>query len=183
MEPLKSLAYKPVEKDVKPAYLQFLEKRREKDQAKLDKELSKNKISQDLINVQTPIQKKAATTLQTAIRQKIAKNKVADKYIERQQNAASKIQGLSRGIKTRNALANDKSFQNKIDMKIKKYGDAASEYKTRGADDPDINKEFSDVIKTMRTGLQKYKTTLGTQPKKRGPKPKSKYLSVNELEV
>jgi hypothetical protein len=183
MEPLKSLAYKPVEKDEKPAYLQFLEKRREKDQAKLDKELSKNKISQDLINVQTPIQKKAATTLQTAIRQKIAKNKVADKYIEKQQNAAAKIQGLSRGIKTRNALANDKSFQNKIDMKIKKYGDAASEYKTRGADDPDINKEFSDVIKTMRTGLQKYKTTLGTQPKKRGPKPKSKYLSVNELEV
>jgi hypothetical protein len=49
-------------------------------------------------------------------------------------------------------------------MKIKKYGDAASEYKTRGADDPDVNKEFSDVIKTMRTGLQKYKTTLGTQP-------------------
>jgi hypothetical protein len=68
-------------------------------------------------------------------------------------------------------------------MKIKKYGDAASEYKTRGADDPDVNKEFSDVIKTMRTGLQKYKTTLGAQPKKRGPKPKSKYLSVNELEV
>jgi hypothetical protein len=62
MEPLKSLAYKPVEKDEKPAYLQFLEKRREKDHAKLDNELSKNKISQDLINIQTPIQKKAATT-------------------------------------------------------------------------------------------------------------------------
>ena len=35
-------------------------------------------------------------------------------------------------------------------MKIKKYGDAASEYKTRGADAPDINKEFSDIMKTMR---------------------------------
>jgi len=83
------------------------------------------------------------------------------------------IQAIYRGNKERNKLANDKDFQNRIDMKIKKYGDAASEYKTRGADAPDINKEFSDIMKTMRTGLQKYKTTLGTQPKKRGPKPKN----------
>ena len=89
--------------------------------------------------------------------------------------AAAKIQGLTRGVKTRNILANDKDFQNKIDMKIKKYGDAASEYKTRGADTKDINKEFSNVIKTMRTGLQNYKTTLGTQSKKRGPKPKKEF--------
>jgi hypothetical protein len=68
-------------------------------------------------------------------------------------------------------------------MKIKKYGDAASEYKTRGADKPDINKEFSDVMKTMRTGLQKYKTTLGTQPKKRGPKAKNPYSGLKQTEI
>jgi hypothetical protein len=60
-------------------------------------------------------------------------------------------------------------------MKIKKYGDAASDYETRGSDAHDINKEFSDVIKTMRTGLQNYKATLGTQPKKSGPKPKNPF--------
>ena len=183
MEPLNALTYQPVAKDEKPQYLNMLEKKKEKDKKQLEKELSKNTISQDLINVQTPIQKIAAKTLQNALRQKFARNKVADKYIEKQQSAAAKIQGLTRGVKTRNILANDKDFQNKIDMKIKKYGDAASEYKTRGADTKDINKEFSNVIKTMRTGLQNYKTTLGTQAKKRGPKPKPKYLNVNELEV
>ena len=53
-------------------------------------------------------------------------------------------------------------------MKIKQYSDAASDLKTRGPDAKDINKEFSDVVKTMRTGLQKYKTTVGIQAKKRG---------------
>ena len=121
----------------------------------------------------TQKQKKATTTLQAAAkRQKIQPifNKDLKNY-----RAAAKIQGLTRGVKTRNILANDKDFQNKIDMKIKKYGDAASEYKTRGADTKDINKEFSNVIKTMRTGLQNYKTTLGTQSKKRGPKPKKEF--------
>jgi hypothetical protein len=63
-------------------------------------------------------------------------------------------------------------------MKIKKYGDGASEYNTRGPDEKGINKEFLDVIKTMRTGLQKYKTTLGTQPKKRG-RPKTEPFRFN----
>ncbi len=53
-------------------------------------------------------------------------------------------------------------------MKIKQFSEAASDLNTRGTDKPDINKEFSDVVKTMRTGLQKYKTTVGIQPKKRG---------------
>ena len=51
-------------------------------------------------------------------------------------------------------------------MKIKKYGDAASEYSTRGKDPSKVNKEFSDIMKTMRTGLQTYKKTLGVNPKK-----------------
>jgi len=93
------------------------------------------------------------------------------------------IQAIYRGNKVRNVLANDKTFQNKIDMKIKKYSDAASDYKTRGADTQDINKEFSDVMKTMRTGLQKYKTTLGKEPKKRGPKPKNPYSGLKKTEL
>ena len=39
MEPLKTLAYQPVAKDEKPQYLQMLEKRREKDKNKIEKEL------------------------------------------------------------------------------------------------------------------------------------------------
>ena len=224
MDPRTELTYKPVGKDEKPekpAYLQFLEKKREKDQAKLNKALLANPIiGQDLANIETPIQKKAArqiqaalrqkiakneysekkeqtnaaTDIQTAIRQKIAKNKVADKYLEKQkeqqakttlseavkrkaayqkvkniiEDPAKKIQSTFRGYKTRNALAGDKDFQNKINMKIKQYSDAASDLKTRGPDAKGINKEFSDVVKTMRTGLQKYKTTVGIQAKKRG---------------
>jgi hypothetical protein len=126
---------------------------------------------------------RAAIKIQSAIRNKNATKAVTDKYIAKQYNAASKIQGLSRGIKTRNALANDIDFQDKIEMKIKKYGDAASEYKTRGKYDKDINNELKDILKINRTGLQQYKATLGKKPKKRGPKTKSKYLSGNELEV
>ena len=51
-------------------------------------------------------------------------------------------------------------------MKIKRYGNEASEFKTRGTDSKDVNNEFSNIMKTMRTGLQNYKTTLGTQQKK-----------------
>jgi len=212
MDPRTELTYKPVGKDEKPekpAYLQFLEKKR-----------ANPIIGQDLANIETPIQKKAArqiqaalrqkiakneysekkeqtnaaTDIQTAIRQKIAKNKVADKYLEKQkeqqakttlseavkrkaayqkvkniiEDPAKKIQSTFRGYKTRSALAGDKDFQNKINMKIKQYSDAASDLKTRGPDAKGINKEFSDVVKTMRTGLQKYKTTVGIQAKKRG---------------
>jgi hypothetical protein len=143
MDPRTELTYKPVGKDEKPekpAYLQFLEKKREKDQAKLKKALLANPIiGQDLVNLQTPIQKKAATSIQTAIRQKIAKNKVADKYLEKQEqnqaketlsnaikrkaayqkvkniieDPAKKIQSTFRAYKTRSALAGDKDFQNK----------------------------------------------------------------------
>ena len=35
----------------------------------------------------------------------------------------------------------------------------------------------------MRTGLQKYKTTLGTQPKKRGPKPKNPFEGLKQTEL
>jgi hypothetical protein len=111
----------------------------------------------------------ASSIIKAAIKRKAASQIV--KNIK--EKPIKTIQAIYRGNKERNKLANDKDFQNRIDMKIKKYGDAASEYKTRGADAPDINEEFSDIMKTMRTGLKNYKTTLGTQPKKRGPKPKN----------
>jgi hypothetical protein len=133
---------------------------------------------------------KAAIKLQEVIRGKITRNKISNEIgqmetqiagienlvqkkqlILKKNKAASQIQALQRGIKTRNKLSNNADFQNKIDMKIKKYSDAASEFSTRGKDPPKVNKEFSDIMKTMRTGLQTYKKTLGVNPKKRGPKP------------
>ncbi len=113
-------------------------------------------------------------------RKELVDKKKIDASIKQQLlgEAASKIQGLARGVKTRNKLNTDADFQSKIDMKIKKYGDAASEYSTRGKDPPKVNKEFSDIMKTMRTGLQTYKKTLGVKTKKRGPKPQQQ----NEFE-
>ena len=109
-------------------------------------------------------QNQAKETLTKAIKRKVGYQKVKN-IIE---DPAKKIQSTFRGYRTRSALAGDKDFQNKINMKIKQYSDAASDLKTRGSDAKGIIKEFSDVVKTMRTGLQKYKTTVGIQPKKRG---------------
>jgi len=144
MDPRTELTYKPVGKDEKPekpAYLQFLEKKREKDQAKLNKALLANPIiGQDLANIETPIQKKAArqiqaalrqkiakneysekkeqtnaaTDIQTAIRQKIAKNKVADKYLEKQKEQQAKTT-LSEAVKLRKARKEFKDAQNTYD--------------------------------------------------------------------
>jgi hypothetical protein len=177
------------------------EEKRIEDKDKLDRALLANPIiNQDLenktlknksaINIQTAIRGKIArnkakdlegkiVNIQSAMRGKIARNKAADVYIEKQQQqqqqqqqAAAKIQAVQRGIKTRNTLNTNPDFQNQIDMQIKKYGDAASEYYTRGKDSQKVNEEFSNIMKTMRKGLQSYKTTLGVQPKKRGPKPR-----------
>jgi hypothetical protein len=67
--------------------------------------------------------------------------------------------------------------------KYKTRGAYDSEYKTRGAYEPEINKELTDILKINRTGLQKYKTTLGTQPKKRGPKPKNPFEGLKQTEL
>jgi hypothetical protein len=181
MDPQNLLQYLPKTGDKgEPLHIQKLkeklakeEKRRINDKGKLEKSLSENTIiSQDLEN--KTLKNKAAVKLQNAFRVKKAKNTVADKYIDKQNKAASKIQGIVRGVKTRNKLNTDEDFKNRIDMKIKKYGDAASEYSTRGKDSKKVNEEFSDVIKKMRTGLKDYKATLGVESKKRGPKPKVK---------
>ena len=39
------------------------------------------------------------------------------------------------------------------------------------------------LIYYNRTGLKKYKTTLGTQPKKRGPKPKNPFEGLKQTEL
>jgi hypothetical protein len=61
-------------------------------------------------------------------------------------------------------------FQDKIDKKIKQYSNAASEYHTRGSDKPNINDQFSGVMKKLKKGLQNYRITLGSKPRKPGPK-------------
>jgi hypothetical protein len=176
MDPQNLLQYKPkIGDDGKPLYLQKLEGKKAKDKIKLEQTLLSNPIiSQDLEN--KTLKNKTAIKIQNAIRGKLSRNKAADLYIQKQdrdkEEAVKKIQSIYRGKKTRNELINDKDFQNKIDIKIKKYGDAASEYATRGKDSEKVNQEFSDIMKNMRTGLQKFRTTLGTKPKKRGPKPK-----------
>jgi hypothetical protein len=59
-----------------------------------------------------------------------------------QETAAKKIQSIYRGTKTRQHLNNNIDFQDKIDKRIKQYSNAASEYRTRGADKQNINDEF-----------------------------------------
>jgi hypothetical protein len=136
-----------------------------------------NDLKTELTGQPNPNNEIASGILKSAIKSRKARKELVDKKMNesiKQQllgEAASKIQGLARGVKTRNKLNTDADFQSKIDMKIKKYGDAASEYSTRGKDPSKVNKEFSDIMKTMRTGLQTYKKTLGVNPKKRGPKP------------
>ena len=97
-------------------------------------------IGQDLANIETPIQKKAArqiqaalrqkiakneysekkeqtnaaTDIQTAIRQKIAKNKVADKYLEKQKEQQAKTT-LSEAVKLRKARKEFKDAKNTYD--------------------------------------------------------------------
>ena len=138
MDPRTELTYKPVEKGGKPAYLQFLEKKREKDQAKLNKALLANPIiGQDLVNVQTPIQKKAATSIQTAIRQKLAINKVADKYLEKQAKAT-----LSEAIKVRKARKDFKEAQDTYDPR------------THQQNIREKRKEFTRIITTQTTSKQ-----------------------------
>jgi hypothetical protein len=39
------------------------------------------------------------------------------------------------------------------------------------------------IYENNRTGLKKYKTTLGTQPKKRGPKPKNPFEGLKQTEL
>ena len=168
---------KPTQEDIKKERLTELQKKKKLNAKEL---FELNDLKSHFTAQPNPNKDIARSIIGESIKRKAAYEKVKKNIKEK---PIKTIQAIYRGNKIRNKLANDQDFQNKIDMKIKKYGDAASDYKTRGADAQDINKEFSDVMKTMRTGLQKYKTTLGSQPKKRGPKPKSKYLSVNELEV
>jgi hypothetical protein len=119
-----------------------------------------------------------------AIKAKIARKELENKKAEKKSvEAAKTIQSIYRGIKARNTLANGKHFQYKIDMKIKRHGNEASEVKTRGAGSKRVNHEFSDIMKNMRTRLQKYKTTLGTQPKRRDPKSKNPYEGLKQTEI
>ena len=95
---------------------------------------------------------------------------MARNELENRKTAIKKIQAIYKGTKTRQHLNNNIDFQDKIDKRIKQYSNAASEYHTRGSDKQNINDEFSDVMKKLKKGLQNYKLTLGSKPKKPGPK-------------
>ena len=103
-----------------------------------------NDMKTEITGQPNPNKDIAKSILGEAIKRKAASEKVKKIKTE---VAATKIQSLARGVKTRQKLSNHNEFINKIDTKIKKYGDAASEYKTRGADKPNINIEFSDIMK------------------------------------
>ena len=132
-----------------------------------------------MTNQPNPNKNIAGSILGAAIKRKTASQIV--KNIK--EKPIKTIQAIYRGNKERNKPANNKDFQNRIDMKIKKYGDKASEYKTRGAYEPEINEELADILKINRTGLKKYKTTLGTQPKKRGPKTNNPNDGLKQTEL
>jgi len=172
MDPRTELTYKPVGKDEKPekpAYLQFLEKKREKDQAKLKKALLANPIiGQDLVNLQTPIQKRAATSIQTAIRQKIAKNKVEDleKQKEQQKKAATSIQTAMRQRLAINKVADEYLGQKqakatlseaiKLRKARKEFKEAQDTYDPREHQEKirAKRKEFARIITTQTTSKQ-----------------------------
>ena len=138
-----------------------------KNSTKVKDILEYNDLKSEITKQPNPNKKIASSIIGAAIKRKAVEVK------KEKDNANIKtIQAIYRGNKERNKLANDRDFQNKIDMKIKKYSDKSSHYKTRGGYDQEINQELSELLKINRTGLQQYKKTLGTQPKKRGPKPK-----------
>jgi hypothetical protein len=131
---------------------------------------------------------KAATKIQSAIRNRKAINTFADMHVERIKQkteageaALKKIQAAYRGNKTRQTLNNTIDFQDKIDKKIKKYSNLASEYNTRGRFDQDINEELRDHLKMNKKGLQNYKKTLGNIPVKPGPKGPRNVRPQNEF--
>jgi hypothetical protein len=103
--------------------------------------LEYNDLKSEMTNQPNPNKNIAGSIIGAAIKRKTASQIV--KNIK--EKPIKTIQAIYRGNKERNKLANDKDFQNRIDMKIKKYGDKASEYKTRGAYEPEINKELADI--------------------------------------
>jgi len=141
-----------------------------------------NDLKSEFTGQPNPNQDIGSSIINRAIKGKIARKELEKKKEEKKSDAVKKIQTLYRGNKVRQHLATDKDFQNKIAMKIKDYGTAASEYHTRGKDSQEVNDEFSDIIKLKRTGLQNYKKTLGIQPKKPGPKP-NPYKGLKQTEI
>jgi len=130
-----------------------------------------NDLKTDLTGQPNPNKEIGSSMINRAIKAKIARNELENKkQTKKTETAVKKIQSIYRGTKTRQHLNNSIDFQDKIDKRIKQYSNAASEYHTRGSDKQNINDEFSDVMKQLKKGLQNYKITLGSKPKKPGPK-------------
>ena len=158
---------------------------RNKDLTKPKKLFEYNDLKSELTGVPNTNKDIASSMINRAIKSKLAKKELENKREQRIKEEAVKIiQSRHRGNKTRQQLANDKDLQNNIASKIKYYTDAASEYKTRGKYDKDINDELSNVLKMNRTGLHNYKKSLGLEPKKKpGPKPRNKYKGLKQTEI
>ena len=70
-----------------------------------------------MTNQPNPNKDIASSIIGAAIKRKAASEIIKDTRVKR--NPVKTIQALYRGNKERNKLANDKDFQNKIDLKIK----------------------------------------------------------------
>ena len=130
-----------------------------------------NDLKTELTGQPNPNNEIGSSMINRAIKAKIARNELENKkQTKKTETAVKKIQAIYKGTKTRQHLNNNIDFQDKIDKRIKQYSNAASEYHTRGKHDKDINEELRDILKMNRTGLKNYKITLGSKPKKPGPK-------------
>jgi hypothetical protein len=136
-----------------------------------------NDLKTELTGQPNPNNEIGSSMINRAIKAKIARNELENKkQTKKTETAVKKIQAIYKGTKTRQHLNNNIDFQDKIDKRIKQYSNAASEYHTRGKHDKDINEELRDILKMNRKGLQNYKLTLGSKPKKprpKGPRPRT----------
>ena len=136
-----------------------------------------------------PNQNIGSSMINRAIKGKMARKELENKKEEKKVDAAAKkIQANYKGTKTRQLLNNNIDFQDKINAKIKKYSNDASEYNTRGKYDTSINEDLRDMLKMNRTGLQNFKKTLGAKSVQRGrpkgtkPRP-NPFIGLNQTEI
>jgi hypothetical protein len=106
-----------------------------------------NDLKTDMTGQPNPNQDIGSSMINRAIKAKLARKELENKKQEKKVDAAKHIQSIYRGTKTRQALNNNIDFQDKIDSKIKRYSNAASEYNTRGKYDTSINEDLRDILK------------------------------------
>ena len=148
-----------------------------------------NDLKTEMTGQPNPNQNIGSSMINRAIKGKMARKELENKKEEKKVDAAAKkIQANYKGTKTRQLLNNNIDFQDKINAKIKKYSNDASEYNTRGKYDTSINEDLRDMLKMNRTGLQNFKKTLGAKSVKlgrpKGAKPRpNPFIGLNQTEI